>query len=135
MLTHAGSVTYRQTGSETLYLVVSSSDGEHWVLPKGHIEPNESPEEAALRELREESGIVGRIVDKLPIQYLEISQEKLAVQYFLIEALQSCPVVENRMIRWETPETAHELLSFENTKQILREGASRLDRQESSRRK
>ncbi|HEX3007850.1 MAG TPA: NUDIX domain-containing protein, partial [Bacteroidales bacterium] len=81
MLTHAGSVTYRQTKSETLYLIISSSDGAHWVLPKGHIDPNESSEDAALRELREEAGIIGKIVDKLPIQYFEIPQEKLAVQY------------------------------------------------------
>ncbi len=29
----------------------------HWVLPKGHIEPGESREQAALREIREESGL------------------------------------------------------------------------------
>lgn len=33
-----------------------------WLPMGGHIEPNETPEEAALRELQEEAGIVGQIV-------------------------------------------------------------------------
>lgn len=33
-----------------------------WVLPKGRIEPNESIEEAALREVFEETGVRGKIV-------------------------------------------------------------------------
>ncbi len=38
-----------------------------WDLPKGKIDPGESPEEAALREVREETGITGhRIVKTLP---------------------------------------------------------------------
>jgi hypothetical protein len=41
MPTHAGGVTFRKSGDRTLYLIVSSSDGAHWVLPKGHIEPGE----------------------------------------------------------------------------------------------
>jgi len=36
-----------------------------WALPKGHIDAGESPAETALREVREETGVGGRIVDKL----------------------------------------------------------------------
>lgn len=36
-----------------------------WSLPKGHIESGESPEQAAIREVAEETGIVGRIVGRL----------------------------------------------------------------------
>jgi 8-oxo-dGTP pyrophosphatase MutT (NUDIX family) len=125
MITHTGSVTYRQGRNEILYLIISSSDGTHWVLPKGHIEPNESPEETALRELREEAGIVGEIVDKLPIQSFETPQGAVTVQYFLIKELGAGQASENRMIRWEVLEAALQLLSFENTKVILREGSAR----------
>ncbi len=38
---------------------------EGWVLPKGTVEPGESHEETALREVREESGVKARIVDYL----------------------------------------------------------------------
>ncbi len=36
--------------------------GLRWSLPKGHIEPGESAEQAAVREIAEETGIVGRVV-------------------------------------------------------------------------
>lgn len=36
-----------------------------WSLPKGHIERGETPEEAAIREVREETGITGRILEPL----------------------------------------------------------------------
>lgn len=37
--------------------VVLVSDGRHWGLPKGNLEPGETPEDAALREVSEETGI------------------------------------------------------------------------------
>ena len=126
MLTHAGSVTFRQSASEILYLVISSSDGAHWVFPKGHIEPNESPEETALRELREEAGIIGEIVDRLPIQSFEKRKEKVSVQYFLVKGLGSVQRNEKRIIRWETLDGALELLSFDEDKMVLRYGAGRV---------
>lgn len=36
-----------------------------WCLPKGHLEGSESPEEAALREVAEETGITGRVIRHL----------------------------------------------------------------------
>ena len=36
-----------------------------WVLPKGNLEPGESPADTALREVREETGVEGRLVEKL----------------------------------------------------------------------
>ncbi len=36
-----------------------------WSLPKGHVEPGESPEAAAIREVAEETGITGRVLGRL----------------------------------------------------------------------
>ena len=36
-----------------------------WSLPKGHVEPGETREEAAIREVQEETGISGRILAPL----------------------------------------------------------------------
>jgi 8-oxo-dGTP pyrophosphatase MutT (NUDIX family) len=36
-----------------------------WALPKGNIDPGERPEETAVREVGEETGVEGRLVEKL----------------------------------------------------------------------
>ncbi|NPV52120.1 MAG: NUDIX hydrolase [Firmicutes bacterium] len=46
-----------------------------WVLPKGKVEPGETHEEAALREVREETGIEAAIVSKIgETKYVYISE-------------------------------------------------------------
>ena len=51
---HAGGVVARTEGGKREYLLVEARRrrGE-WVLPKGHIEPGETPEAAAVREVQE----------------------------------------------------------------------------------
>src|SRR5438034_11631835 len=85
--THAGAVTFQITNGRTLYLIVSSSSGDNWVLPKGHIAPGESSADAALRELREEAGVIGQILDSLSIQQFKKVDEEVVVQYFLVRAM------------------------------------------------
>ncbi|MDI6870269.1 MAG: NUDIX domain-containing protein [Bacillota bacterium] len=45
-------------------LVIRHARGE-WIMPKGHVEPGEEPEQAALREVREETGLEARIIAPL----------------------------------------------------------------------
>ncbi len=59
--THAGVVTFRDGAQGRLFLVVRAKKRpDRRVLPKGHIEPEESIEAGALRELGEEAGVAGR---------------------------------------------------------------------------
>ena len=45
-----------------------------WLPPGGHIEPNEIPDDAALREIEEETGVKARIIDALPSNVPQIMQ-------------------------------------------------------------
>ncbi len=124
MLTHAGCVAYRKTEDETLFVVVSSSDGRHWVLPKGHIAPGENPKEAALRELAEEAGVTGRIVAKIGREKYSTEKEKAVVDYFLIEASGCRRAEEARTVRWLNETAARTTLTFDGQKKALRRGAA-----------
>ena len=123
-LTHAGTVVFRPSDNRSLYLVVSSSDGANWVLPKGHIEPGESPEAAALRELKEEAGVMGEIVDRLSVQHFKKADKDVAVQYFLVRKVGSTEAAEKRTLRWEDEQAAVRLLTFAEARVALLEGAA-----------
>lgn len=54
--TSAGGVVFRANGGDPLFLLIRDSYN-NWGFPKGHLEEGERPEDAALREVREETGI------------------------------------------------------------------------------
>lgn len=66
----AGGLVYRIKDGVTQIVLISRLGGKVWCLPKGHVEPGESFEQAALREVREETGVDGEIIQKLgDVQY------------------------------------------------------------------
>ena len=56
-----------------------------WSIPKGELDPNESPEDCAVRETREEAGLESRIL--APLGEVVYSKSKKRVLAFLAEAL------------------------------------------------
>lgn len=121
--THAGTVVFQRNGDQTLFLVISSSNGLHWVLPNGHIDPGESAETAALRELHEEAGILGELIQSLGIQHYEKQGKEAVSQYFLARAVQTVATDEQRVLRWEEERAALDLLSFQPTRSALLQAA------------
>lgn len=104
-------------------------------LPKGHIEPGESPEAAALREVREETGYQTlRIAADLGVRWVEFdypdSGDRCQRQehYFLMclsdrerEPLADGEAQFTRL--WATIEEALEWLTFESERDVVRRAA------------
>jgi 8-oxo-dGTP diphosphatase len=86
----AGGVVVR--GLECVVIVPTrrAADGSKVLaLPKGHPDPGESPQDAALREVREEAGVEARVVDALgDIRYWYMREGRRiakVVRFFLLE--------------------------------------------------
>jgi deoxyribose-phosphate aldolase len=52
-----GGVVFRRDGDAALFLLIKDRFGR-WTFPKGHIDPGETAEQAARREVAEETGLV-----------------------------------------------------------------------------
>src|SRR3954452_16954890 len=71
----AGGPVVRNMRGRPFVSTVLVKDGTVHALPKGHIEPGEKGAEAAVREVREETGLVAEVVEKLgDIKYWYVRQ-------------------------------------------------------------
>ncbi|MFN2482988.1 MAG: NUDIX domain-containing protein [Pyrinomonadaceae bacterium] len=60
--TSAGGVVFRRRGGRVEVALISVGAGNRWQLPKGLVDAGESPEAAAVREAREETGLDAELV-------------------------------------------------------------------------
>jgi 8-oxo-dGTP pyrophosphatase MutT (NUDIX family) len=65
----AGGVVYRPSSKGFEVIIVGTGNPTQWRLPKGMIDPDESLADAALREVREESGAVAEIDSMLDVAH------------------------------------------------------------------
>jgi 8-oxo-dGTP pyrophosphatase MutT (NUDIX family) len=107
-----------------------------WCLPKGHIENDETLEETAVREVAEETGILGRVLASLgTIDYWFSTSDKVVhkvVHHYLLEAvggelsIEGDPDAEAIDVAWFPLLEAHSHLSFPNERRIARLAWERL---------
>jgi 8-oxo-dGTP pyrophosphatase MutT (NUDIX family) len=123
----AGAVAVRLDGSEPLFLLVTARrNPEEWIFPKGHIEPGEAPVDAAVRELREEAGVIGTALGPLGSSTFRSGAEDVEVAYFLIQASTEAHAQEGRCVAWLPHFSARARLSFSNARQLLDEALAHL---------
>lgn len=132
--THAGGLVYRFQDTQIQYLVVQAKGNpEHWILPKGHIEPGETPEQTAVRELAEETGVVAGIVTELGYLRFSVANRLITTVYYLMRYQTQVTPQEERLCRWLPYDAALRLLTFPATRDLLRQAHAFLCRQSPSR--
>jgi 8-oxo-dGTP diphosphatase len=119
----AGGVVYRLAGEQSELGVVHRRKYGDWSLPKGKLVEGESFEEAALREVEEETGLVCRLVrDCGEVSYPDSDGRRKVVRYWLMEPLggEFQPGAEVDQVRWVSVAEATRVLSYEEDRTILR---------------
>ncbi len=125
----AGGIVLRQARDGNVeVLITKHSQNKHWSFPKGLIDPGQTTEEAALREVKEEGGVAAEIVDKVGYsKYVyTFNKEKIfkVVTYFLMK-YKSGDIKDHDFeveeSGWFNPEDALKQLSFSQDKTLFKQ--------------
>jgi 8-oxo-dGTP diphosphatase len=120
----AGGVLLRDGPDGTEVAVIHRPKYEDWSLPKGKLDGDEDFEQAALREVREETGMGAELGPELsPVGYRDRKGRTKLVRYWLMRPTEGEfePGNEVDELRWLTPEDAQRRLSYEHDAALVRE--------------
>lgn len=126
----AGGVAFRRRGGRVEVALISVGAEARWQLPKGIIDADESSEEAALREVREEAGIETELLELIEkIEYWYYSTARGArvryhkYVYFYLLSYTRGDVREHdhevNEARWVEIGQAREMLAFKSEREVV----------------
>jgi 8-oxo-dGTP diphosphatase len=124
----AGGVLIRSNESEPQVAVIHRPKYMDWSLPKGKLEPGEDWLEAALREVKEETGYSAAPSVELPaVSYLDRKGRRKLVRYWLMTPVDGGfePHVEVDELRWLTRGEAEKLLTYPHDRELVRKAMRR----------
>jgi 8-oxo-dGTP diphosphatase len=120
----AGGVVMRRGPEETEIVVVHRPRYDDWSFPKGKLDPGETFEEAALREVREETGLICRLGPELAFAHYDDNKGRpKVVRYWLMAVIEDPgfePNDEVDELRWLTPVEAADLLTYSRDSKLVK---------------
>lgn len=118
----AGGVVWRRAGDELQVVIVHRNRYDDWSLPKGKLDPGETDEEAALREVREETTVEAALGPELPsTNYLDRSGKHKRVRYWAMTVVSGDPAGSHEVddARWVTLDQAASQLSYAHDVEVV----------------
>ena len=136
----AGGVAYRERDGEIEVALVLVGPKRRWQLPKGIVDPGETAEVTALREVREEAGIDTELVAPLEtIEYWYVAPRGSAggrvryhkfVHFFLLRYVGGDVRDHDREVleaRWVPVAEAAAMLAFPSERKVVEEAMSMIE--------
>src|SRR5262245_8978422 len=122
----AGCVAYRHDAGALLILLILDKYGR-WTLPKGHLELGESEEQAAAREMLEETavaGALGPLIGRISYTVVKNSRPRQKqVAFFLLRAADrhAAPQADEGIaaVEWFAPDAALALVGYPQVRELL----------------
>jgi len=119
----AGAVLWRRTSSEIEVALVHRPKYDDWTFPKGKLDEGESHEEAALREVEEETACSGAMgVELASTSYSDAKGRSKTVRYWAMKLEREGDFVPNSEIdavRWVRLDEAERVLSYAHDLDVL----------------
>ena len=133
-----GAVLYRTDGDREIQIALIKKRGGAWTLPKGHVKADETEPDALHRELVEEIGIDGRIVNVIhEVDYDIIKRDQprhKVVRYYLVRAhdgkLRPNRQEQIRHARWFSPPEALRRIQNDRVRDLVERAIVQLHRPE-----
>ena len=137
--TSSGGVVFRRMADGSLEFLLIRDPYDNWGLPKVHIEGGETPEQAALREVEEETGLHElSVVAQLPtIDWYFRDRGKLVhkfCHFFLLECTEgeAVPQLDEGITEciWQEPASALRTVSYANAREVMHVATEWLSRED-----
>lgn len=115
----AGAVVLHNDGSARIALIFRGKEKD-WSFPKGHIESNETPLFACIREVKEELGLEVEVISQLPNnEYIHKSGKKIITYMYIVHSKGGEFITEKSedKIEWININEVESKLSYDNLKQ------------------
>ncbi len=119
----AGGVVERERDGGREVLVIHRPRYDDWTLPKGKVEDGERDEDAALREVYEETGLACSLGPELPsVSYVDADGRPKTVRYWRMDVVagDASPGDTVDEVRWLQPDEAAALLTHERERDVVR---------------
>lgn len=124
----AGGVIYRRNKSGEVEILLIQDAKNRWTIPKGHIEPGETAQQTAKREIGEEAGlkdvkVIGWL-GKINFRYRRIDKLVLmTTQVYLVKALGDTNAIQKEEwmndIRWFSFIDALDAIEYEDIEKLI----------------
>ena len=125
----AGAVCWREVGKDLMVAIIHRGRYQDWSFPKGKVDSGETLAEAAVREIKEETGLKVKLGVPLSTVSYPIDKEKTKVVHYWATKVSDKALANSKFkpdeevseVVWVKADQAFEKLSYKHDRELLQE--------------